>query len=360
MLHFFAIWGAIFCIYEKEKLIFQHIIFLQTINRIMKKFCQILCDVAVTVGCCVGVGFVSGKEAQVFFGNVFNAVIFCIVFFVVNFAVREHCRKHHCDDVHRLNASLFRHGTVADTIFSLCSFVCIVTVLAGVEQCLSSVFNLGVGLPLYAFAAAVIATLLVKNGMSALKIVNVVAVLMAIVLIAVLFFGRSDNAAENLQVPFYKPVVYALFSLTMSLGVVSRLGAASTKRENLLCTLLSSAILTALMLLILPSCNFNDAMPTIDAISNKLLLAFAVATMLLSAVTGIVANAYPIVQYLGSVVPDKTLCCALTFGFALAFSMFGFDFAVKVGYLLVGAMGLVILMFCLIYSRYSASSPSPK
>ena len=300
-------------------------------------------DVAITVGCCVGVGFISGKEAQVFFGNKFNAIIFCVVFFVVNFAVREHCRKQRCESVHELNASLYKHPTPFDTLITLCSFVCIVTALAGVEQCLSSIFSLG-GLPLYAFAAAVISSLLLRMGMSAFKIVNVVAVGMAIVLIALLFATKSGNHVEDLQVPLYQPIVYALFSLTMSLGVVSKLGAVSSKKENLICTVLSSVILTALMLIVLPSCNFHRAMPTIDGITNKYLLGFALITLLISAVTGLVANGLPIVQYLHSAIPDNTLCCALTFGFTLAFSMFGFDFAVKVGYVLVSAMGAVIFI----------------
>lgn len=315
----------------------------------MKKILQIICDVAVTVGCCVGVGFISGKEAQVFFGNKVNAIIFCIVFFVVNFALREHCRKAHCDNVHTLNVSLFgKSAALFDALVALCSFVCIATVLAGVEQCLDNILPLGSKLPLYAIATAVVSSLLLNGGMSALKIVNIVAVAMAIVLIALLFATKSDTYSENLQVPLYQPVVYALFSLTMSLGVVTKLGEQSTRTDNLVATAVSSVILTVLVLFVLPSGNFNSQMPLIDGITNKYLLIFAVITMLLSAVTGLVANALPIKQYLYGVIGDKTLCCAVTFGFALAFSMFGFDFAVKIGYALVSLMGAVVFVLSII------------
>ena len=310
----------------------------------MKKVLQILADVAVTVGCCIGVGFISGKEALVFFGNKVNAIVFCVVFFAVNFAVREYCRKHHCESAHSLNKSLFKRPTVFDALITLCSFVCIVTVLAGVEQCLDSLFSLGSRLPLYAFAAAVLSSLLLRKGMSALKIVNVVAVVMAVALIAALFFGRNGTTAENYTVPLYQPVVYALFSLTMSLGVITKLAADSTKRDNLVATALSSVILTALMLLVLPSCNVSADLPLIGGITNAYMLVFAVVTLMLSAITGIVANAYPVVEYLRTVIPDKTLRSAATFGFALAFSMFGFDFAVKVGYFLVSVMGALIFI----------------
>ena len=322
----------------------------------MKKVLQILCDVAVTVGCCVGVGFISGKEAQVFFGNKVNAAIFCAVFFVVNFVVREHCRKQRCDSVHHLNESLFtRAATLFDALIALCSFVCIVTVLAGVEQCLNSILPLYSKLPLYAFAAALVSSLLLNKGMSALKIVNIVAVAMAIALIFVLFSIKKGTHAENLQVPLFQPIVYALFSLTMSLGVVTKLGAESSRADNLIATALSSAIVTVLVLLVLPSGNFNSQLPTIDGITNKFLLAFAVITMLASAVTGLVANAFPIAQYLYGVIGDKTLCCAVTFGFALAFSMFGFDFAVKFGYALVSLMGVITFIFAVFRGKRGTS-----
>ena len=323
----------------------------------MKKVLQIICDVAVTVGCCVGVGFISGKEAQVFFGNKFNAIIFCVIFFAVNFVVREYCRKRDCSDIHSLNTSLFRRPTLFDTLIALCSFVCIVTVLAGVEQCLSSICNIG-KLPFYGFFASFVASLLLYRGMSALKFANVIAVSASIVLLAVVFANKQETAVENLQVPLYQPIIYALFSLTMSLGVVTKLTAGCSKVDNFIASLLSSLILTVLMLTILASGKFNSAMPIVAVIPNNFWLAFALLTVMLSAITGIVANAYPIAQYLYGVVPDRTLCCALIFGFALAFSMFGFDFAVKFGYALVSVMGGVIFVvaLCKLFYKVKPSS----
>ena len=310
----------------------------------MKKVLQIVSDVAVTVGCCVGVGFISGKEAQVFFGNKLNAIIFCFVFFAVNFAVREYCRKRDCGDIHSLNASLFKHPTPFDTLIALCSFVCIVTALAGVEECIANIVNLGYKLPFFAFFVSFIASLLLYRGMSALKIANVIAVAMSIALLAVIFATKEEYAVENLQVPFFQPVIYALFSLTMSLGVVTKLTIGCSKRDNFITSLLASLILTLLMLAILASGKFNSPMPILARIPNKFWLVFALFTIMLSAITGIVANAIPIAQYLYGVIPDKTVCCALIFGFALALSMFGFDFAVKFGYALVSIMGGVIFV----------------
>ena len=310
----------------------------------MKKFVTIVGDVAVTVGCCIGVGFLSGKEAQVFFGNVFNVVIFAVAFFIANYALREYCRVNYCSTVEKLSGSLFGRVSKCFNIgIALSSFVCIVTVLAGVEQCLSSLFYLS-KLPLYAFVASLVATLLLKQDMKSLKIANVISITLAIVLIIILLFVNNGEHIQNLEVPIYQPLVYALFTVTMSLGVTTRLACESTKRNNVISCALASVITATLMVVVLRLCRLNEHLPALNGITHPILLVYAIITLLFAAVTGIVANAYPVVQELKSIIPDNTLRNALIFGFALAFSMFGFDFAVKFGYLLVSAFGATILV----------------
>ena len=313
----------------------------------MKKFCAIMGDVAVAVGCCIGVGFLSGKEAQVFFGNIINVVIFAVFFFAVSLAVREYCRKNNCSTVDKLSGSLFGKASKFFNLgIALCSFVCIVTVLAGVEECLSKLFYLS-KLPLYAFVAALIAALLVQKDMKALKYANFVSIVMAVILIVILLITNTYKQAEDLQIPLYQPVIYALFSVTMSLGVLTQLASKADRKQNVIASVLASVITALLMAVILPLCKLNLDLPTLGNITNPILLAYAIITLLLAAVTGIVANAYPIVQELKSIVPDNTVCNTLTFGLALAFSMFGFDFAVKFGYLLVSAFGAVVIVLAI-------------
>ena len=301
-------------------------------------------DIAVAVGCCIGVGFLSGKEAQVFFGNIFNVIIFAVAFFVANYTLREYCRLNECSTVGKLSDSLFARGaTFFNTGIALSSFVCIVTVLAGVEQCLSSMFYLS-KLPLYAFAASVLACLLLGRDMKAMKYANALSVVMAIVLIIILSVTNKAEHVDDLQVPMYQPIKYALFSVTMSLGVTTKLATDSSKSRNIIASVLASVITATLMAVVLPLCNVSADFPALSNISHPMLLFFAIITLLLSAVTGIVANAYPVVQQIKSLVPDTTIRNALMFGVALAFSMFGFDFAVKIGYLIVSIFGAVIVL----------------
>ena len=309
----------------------------------MKKVAKLLGDVAVAVGCCIGVGFLSGKEAQVFFGNKVNVLIFAVIFFVVTFVTREFCRKKSCNTIDQLSAKMFgKYSTVCNVGIAFCSFVCIVTVLAGVEQGLNQMFYLG-KLPLYAFATAFIAAILLKFGLKALKIANSVSIVMATVLLIVLACTNKHQNVTNTQAPLYQPIVYALFSVTMSLAVITQLASDSTKKENLIASILAAAILAVFTIVLLPLCDMSQNLPTLGNISHPILIFYTILTLLLSAITGVVANAYPIIEQLNTVTKDETLNCALIFLAALTFSMFGFDFAVKFGYLLVSVVGAVIV-----------------
>ena len=52
---------------------------------------DVLSDGATVAGCCIGVGFLSGKEAQLFWGNFAGIGIFALCFFVANTVLRRFC-----------------------------------------------------------------------------------------------------------------------------------------------------------------------------------------------------------------------------------------------------------------------------
>lgn len=321
-----------------------HYAILFRIYVIMKKLLKNVCDVAVTVGCCLGVGLLSGKEAQIFVGNYANIAIFAVVFALTNIAFRQFASKKRCDNLEKLSKSCFARGaSVFDVCLLACCFVCVTTMLAGVEQCVSQVFPLSS--PLYAVMTATIAAVIMIRGLSALKIVNIISLLMAFVLIAIILTKRSEP--QSLQVGAHMPVIYALFSTTMSLGVICKLACDNTSRENVACSVIAAILLGAIMLLVLPSCNFALDLPTLGKL-NGAERVFAAVTLVIAAVTGLVANAYPILESISDVIPDRTLASAAIFTLALALSAFGFDFAVKFGYVFVGVIGLTALV-CAVY-----------
>lgn len=304
------------------------------------KFGKIFGDVACVVGCCVGVGFLSGKEAQVFFGNVWNVLLFAAVFFLCTYVTREFCRKTASDSVEKLSGNLFKRRELCNAAIAFCSFVCLTTSLAGVQALSQYVFPSR--LPYFSFAAALCAAFTARS-LNALKKVNVISLLLAAALLVALCFTPHGSAPT--APPVYRPVSYALFSVAMSLGITSRLACDCTQKQNALCSALSAALIALLLLLVLPLCGGAD-LPVMENLHGAFKI-FATVTLLISAVTGLAANSLPVTELLKSILPDETLCNALTFGAALLFSMFGFDFAVKWGYALVAvAGGLLVIKMC--------------
>ncbi len=304
----------------------------------MRKAINYLSDAGVVIGCCLGVGMLSGKEAQVFFGNTSNVIIFAAAFCLVNILFREYCRKNNVCDTVALSKKCFgKLSAPFGAGLALCCFVCVTTMLAGVNECLEALMPVG-SLPLYGVACATLAAIVMSRGMKALKIANAVSIALAVILIAVLFC-INDNAGDACSVSPVNPMIYTLFSVTMSFGVLTRLGADSDRKKNIICSVIASAVLAAITAAVMKLSDFSLSLPAIENISNPYLLAYAAVTLTLAAVTGVVANAAPIVERIKDIIPDESLCCTLTFALSLALSALGFDFAVKAGYLIVGVIG---------------------
>lgn len=312
-------------------------------------------DVSVTVGSCVGVGFLSGKEAQIFWGNGASIAVFAVIFAICTFAIREFCRATHTATVGEMSAMFAKGATVWQAAIAFCSFVCIVTALAGTEQCLGALLG-APPLPAYAFVAALFAALLSRAGIKALKIADTLSLLLAGAMLAALFAKGGGNSAE-IAIPVWQPAVYAVFSVTMTLGTSAKLGAECSQRDNATASLLSALVIAALMCAALPLCNFNAELPALGGLDLPM-RAFVSITLLLSAVTGLAANVLPVTELLGDVIPDGTLRIIVIFGFALALSVFGFDFALRAGYSAVAAVGVITVIAAIRGGRRGVEHPT--
>lgn len=319
----------------------------------MNKFSSYLSDVAVVVGSAVGVGLISGKETQLFVGTLPNALIFAVVFCVVLTVFREFCRKNAISDVSGFSARCFNRFAFAFRMaLVVCSFVCVVTCLAGAEQCLSEVLYLS-KLPLYAVVISAAAAFVMVKGMSALKTCNAASVVMAIALFVILAFIPQSRTSAVSAPPPYMPAVYALFSFTMSLSVTCKLGAGATKKCNVVSSLISSITIAALLIVTACLSDFEKPLPTLSGISNPYLKAYATFTVAFCCMCSVVACAVPVCELADSVIGDKTTTSATVFLLACAFAMFGFDFLVKYGYAFVSFIGAAV--FVAILSRSQSS-----
>lgn len=320
-------------------------------NTFRTKIIDNVADVSVIVGSAVGVGLISGKEAQVFIGSIPNSLIFAAAIFAVLSVFREFCRKYAVNNVSTLATTCFgRFAAAFNAALSACAFVCVVTCLAGVEQCLSDMLYLS-NFPLYAIAVAALSAVVMSKGISALKICNVVSLIMT----AALFIALAFTSAPTLlpAVPkFYMPVIYALFTFTMSLSLSCRFGAKSSKRQNVARSAVSAVVLAAALTVVVGLSDFSKPLPALSGIQSPLLKAYAVLTIALTSMCGIVGCALPVCEFVDGIICDKTLSSMCVFFLACAFSMFGFDFLVKYGYLFVASIGFAVVLSASIKHNY--------
>lgn len=314
----------------------------------MRKFIDFVCDVAVAVGAAVGVGLISGKETQVFVGSAVNTVLFFVCFSLIFAIFREFCRKNSCNTLSDITRSCFNKGARAFTFaLTLCSFVCVVTCLAGAQQCLDDVLYVS-DFPLYAVAVAALCAVVMLKGMSALKICNGVSVVMSVALLVALFCERNVTSGLTVTPKPFMPVVYALFTLTMSISVACRLGSRSSKKQNIARSVTAALMIAAMLVATTYLADFTQPLPTLSAITSMPLQVYAVLTVALASVSSIVGCAYPIVEQIDNVVRDKTVSAICVFCFAVTLSMFGFDFVITYGYLFVAVVGVALVIAMLI------------
>lgn len=313
-------------------------------NKFKNIFFDNVADVAVVVGSAVGVGLISGKEAQVFIGSPLNALIFFAAFFAILTVFREFCRKNAVFNTVALSNTCFKRFAVAFRYaLCCCAFVCVVTCLAGVEQCLSDVAYLS-NLPLYAICVAALSAFVMIKGLSALKICNVISVAMTAALFVALALSKVNSTSLTTAPMPYMPVAYALFSFTMSLSLTCKLGAKSSKVQNVVRTAISAAIVAVLLIVTMFLADFSQSLPTLSAIENPFIKAYATLTIALACMCSVVGCALPVCELFDNVICDKTVSSFVVFGLACAFSMFGFDFLVRVGYVFVAVIGAVVVI----------------
>lgn len=316
-------------------------------NKFLSRAFNFVSDVSVVVGSAVGVGLISGKETQVFTQTVPNILIFAVVYAFVVSIYREFCRKNAVSSTAHLAQVCFGKFSVAfNFALCLCAFVCIVTCLAGVEQCLSSILYLS-ALPLYAVCVAFCAAIVMAKGFSALKICNVVSLAMTVVLFVLMVLSYKPSASATAAPQLYMPVIYALFNFTMSLSLTCKLGAKSCKRQNVIRSVISAVIIAVAIIVTTFIADFSAPLPALVNL-NGFTKFFAVFTISLTSMCGIVGCALPVTELVDGVVGDKTVSSALVFCFACALSMIGFDFLVKFGYVFVALIGLIVAIVILL------------
>ena len=322
-----------------------------TIQQSMK-LKDILQDSMLIVGCIVGVSFVTGKEAQVFVGNGQNIALFAVIFALCAFVLRQFCGKRQVASTQQFCQFVFgKCGHVLHFALLACYFVCLVTTLATVE---SSFCQLVGKLPFPAWSAVVVtlSAVAAKGGTKSFKALSTMAFVGAFV--TFLLVSQTGVGAYELEISPLSTALYSLFSVTMVLPVCCKMTKKSTW-ENILCVVVATAIVSALLWWVERIADFSLQLP----IGGKLTGAGKVCLCLtvgLCGMSGAVGNALPICEGLVDIVADKKLLAFVVFGLGWAFSCLGLDILLKYGYLFVAVVGLVVIVRCLVNKK----SPLPR
>lgn len=302
----------------------------------MKRLNKSLGNIALTVGSCVGVGFVSGKEPQFFVGS--NGLIFAAVFLFCVLVTRKFCKLSGAHTLAELCDKAFgKVGAAANYILTACNFVCLSALAIGAEKCLSLLLHLS-DLPLYAVILCFFAAILLKSKMNTLKIFNGIGIAFAIVWLIVAATQNTRNTATTEAVTPVKTILYAVFCVTTSLSVNVRLSA----EPPLKTTAISSAVLSAMLVVAANSATQNNAFPLLPSEGHTATKILAAITVAICSATGLACNAMPIDDFLHSALPDDCLRLFVIFALTMALSLVGVDSLMRYGYVFVALLGTLL------------------
>lgn len=304
-------------------------------------------DVMLVVGCIVGVSFVTGKEAQTFVGNGKNIALFAIVFATCAIVLQRFCAKWQLHTTEQFVHFAFKKwGYVVHFLLLACFFVCIVTTLATVQSSMHQVAG-SIPFPLWSAIVVTLSAMVLKGGVNAFKVVSIMAFVGTF--ITFVLVSASQNVQQSSDINPISTVLYSLFSLTMVLPVCCKTAKKSTK-QNVLCVVFATIVVALLLWWVERVADFSQTLPIGGNLSGvgKVLLC---VTICLCGISGVVANALPLCQGLGDVIPDKKLLTFVVLALAWAFGCFGLDILLKYGYLFVAIVGLVIVVRCLFATK---------
>lgn len=324
---------------------------------------------------CLGVGFVSGAEAKVFFADRRALVVFCVAYAASLFVFRTYasrCRAQNSSDFAQSLPQKF--GAIAGHVLTICGLMTCIAVCGGAAECLD--YLLGTNLSVLHCVPICLAVCFVCGKNGGVKLASAVAVFACLVWLAVCFVasrvsGCADifqNFAQAVAMTefvhanshtfgafvstlyriFVLPTVYALFSAVTSLSVQCKTCNGNFPiAKNAAVSLISAALTAFCVFMVCITANFAQNLPLL-ALSNGLAFKLvAIVCVEACAVSCVSSNVIAVSDLLSPLVSDKTLRGLLIFLVILLLAPFRFDKVMTAVYFFVALVGIVLLIFVL-------------
>ena len=327
----------------------------------------------VGVSGCLGVGFVSGAEAKVFFADRRALLVFCVTYAASLFVFRVYASRCGAQTSTELVHSLpKKFGAVACRVLTICGLMTCIAVCSGAAECLDYLF--GTNLSVLHCVPICLAVCFVGGKNGGVKIVSAVAVFACLVWLVVCFVAsRLSGCADIFQnfaqtvaklevVPannrpfgafvstFYRifvlPTAYALFSAVTSLSVQCKTcNGYFSVAKNAAVSLISAALTAFCVFVVCITANFAQNLPLLALSNGTVFKLVAVVCVEACAVSCVSSNVIGVCEMLLPLVSDKTLRNLLIFLTILLLSPFRFDKVMTAVYFFVAFVGIVLLLF---------------
>lgn len=304
------------------------------------------------VGCVLGVGFLTGKELIVFFGQkspFFVSVCFFILFFCLVFLFLSLGKKYETSDISVINKSIFgRFGIVFDFVFVATCFVSISAMLAGSQVLFKTIAKNNFPFSLIvAFVCGVGLCFDVKT-VKRLNLVFVPAVVF--LLFVALLPSCKINVVFNGNIAgVLKVVQYCCFNCMLGCAMLLSCGKNLGFGQRLFCAFISCVVLSLLVFVVLSSAGkVGGDLPLLQVAKNNGYFLPYVAVTFLGILTSLCSCGYTVVSWAEKKCGDKIFSVATVFTCAYLVSLLGFGKILSVTLPLSSSCAVVFVLFALI------------
>lgn len=316
---------------------------------------KVLSLVFMILGCFLGAGFVSGREIASYFsrfGDFSTIAIFIagVLFFITLYLFLRLSSK-------ASNFSAFisiyfgKYGVIITSLFSLCVFILIGSMLAGTRSIASTLNISSMTITIFTLILCYVSVIGNEKLLSKINLYLMPIILIVILIVCGVNLNTNSITANRVFVSLVSSANYVFINI-VTLGLfVLEIGNQYSNSQKLCASIISSVIIIFFMLIINNNIISNglvySSMPILELAkrSGNLLSTITAITIWGGLFTTIISCVFVLGNFLNKIFKNYKLTVALILISALVFSYIGFNFIVNYIYSIIGVMGMIFLIF---------------
>jgi uncharacterized membrane protein YkvI len=287
----------------------------------MKKRFLIVADILVCISGIIGAGFATGQEISLYFKNKdpFLSAVFCFVFFCTFFLMGLNLKKVIKNKGEVKNGLKKRFGffALSQVFLTTACFFVLTAMLSGAQTNAVIVLGLKSKFPFFGILTALLCVFLSSFDLKGLNATGTILTPIMLFFICYVCFYKNAFTFKGETIGCVSNSLFyvSLNSVTM-MPLLADIGEKYSAKEKTVFIIISSAVLSVLIFLILSLINSvsDDTMPLIHAAANNALLGKLYgAVVLFAIVTTILTCAYPIIKAVDKKIKNKLASVSVVF-----------------------------------------------